>query len=126
MVCCSVVNIFISLVLLHNANCRAGTGLLSMMAARAMGHGDSVESSGSKGIVTACESYLPMVKLMRKVLHANGMQRKIRIINKRSDELEVGVDMPSRADMLVSTLAFFNFIIYKIQSIGILPLNMYL
>lgn len=78
-----------------------------MMSARAMGHGDSVESSGSKGMVTACESYLPMVKLMRKVLHANGMQRKIRIINKRSDELEVGVDMPSRADVLVSTLAFF-------------------
>ncbi|XP_019223925.1 PREDICTED: protein arginine N-methyltransferase 1.6 [Nicotiana attenuata] len=88
----------------HVLDIGAGTGLLSMMAARAMGHGDSVESSGSKGIVTACESYLPMVKLMRKVLHANGMQRKIRIINKRSDELEVGVDMPSRADVLVSEI----------------------
>ncbi|KAM3375560.1 protein arginine N-methyltransferase 1.6 [Capsicum galapagoense] len=88
----------------HVLDIGAGTGLLSMMSARAMGHGDSVESSGSKGMVTACESYLPMVKLMRKVLHANGMQRKIRIINKRSDELEVGVDMPSRADVLVSEI----------------------
>ncbi|TMW92413.1 hypothetical protein EJD97_013090 [Solanum chilense] len=88
----------------HVLDIGAGTGLLSMMAARAMDHGDSVESSGSKGMVTACESYLPMVKLMRKVLHANGMQRKIRIINKRSDELEVGVDMPSRADVLVSEI----------------------
>ncbi|XP_060213944.1 protein arginine N-methyltransferase 7 [Lycium barbarum] len=88
----------------HVLDIGAGTGLLSMMAARAMGSGDSVENSGSKGMVTACESYLPMVKLMRKVLHANGMQRKIRIINKRSDELEVGVDMPSRADVLVSEI----------------------
>ncbi|KAG5601307.1 hypothetical protein H5410_032677 [Solanum commersonii] len=88
----------------HVLDIGAGTGLLSMMAAQAMDSGDSVESSGSKGMVTACESYLPMVKLMRKVLHANGMQRKIRIINKRSDELEVGVDMPSRADVLVSEI----------------------
>ncbi|XP_006366742.1 protein arginine N-methyltransferase 1.6 isoform X3 [Solanum tuberosum] len=88
----------------HVLDIGAGTGLLSMMAAQAMDNGDSVESSGSKGMVTACESYLPMVKLMRKVLHANGMQRKIRIINKRSDELEVGVDMPSRADVLVSEI----------------------
>lgn len=71
-----------------------------MMAAQAMG--DSAECSSSKGIVTACESYLPMVKLMRKVLHANGMEKRIRLFNKRSDELEVGVDMASRADVLVS------------------------
>lgn len=88
----------------HVLDIGAGTGLLSMMAARATGYGDSLESVGSMGMVTACESYLPMVKLMRKVLHANGMQRKIRIINKRSDELEVGVDMPSRADVLVSEI----------------------
>lgn len=74
-----------------------------MMAARAMSFGDSEERSGMNGMVTACESYLPMVKLMRKVLRANGMERKIRIINKRSDELEIGLDIPSRADVLVST-----------------------
>ncbi|XP_057787065.1 protein arginine N-methyltransferase 1.6 isoform X2 [Salvia miltiorrhiza] len=81
-----------------------GTGLLSMMAARAMGLSDSNGSSSSKGMVTACESYLPMVKLMRKVLRANGMDGKIRLINKRSDELEVGLDIPSRADILVSEI----------------------
>jgi len=74
----------------------AGTGLLSMMAVRAM-RGDS------KGMVTACESYLPMVKLMRKVLHKNGMTKNINLINKRSDELKVGSeDIASRADVLVS------------------------
>ncbi|GMQ04907.1 hypothetical protein CsSME_00050151 [Camellia sinensis var. sinensis] len=88
----------------HVLDIGAGTGLLSMMAARAMDSGKSATCSGSEGMVTACESYLPMVKLMRKVLHLNGMERKVRVINKRSDELEVGVDVPSRADVLVSEI----------------------
>nr|GMD76283.1 protein arginine N-methyltransferase 1.6 [Ipomoea batatas] len=53
----------------------------------------------------ACESYLPMVKLMRKVLRANGIERGIHIINERSDELEVGRDIASRADVLVSSVS---------------------
>ncbi|KAH6822280.1 protein arginine methyltransferase 7 [Perilla frutescens var. hirtella] len=88
----------------HVLDIGAGTGLLSMMAARAIGLSDSNGSSCSKGMVTACESYLPMVKLMRKVLRANGMDGKIRVLNKRSDELEVGLDIPSRADVLVSEI----------------------
>ncbi|KAI7751280.1 hypothetical protein M8C21_003872 [Ambrosia artemisiifolia] len=85
----------------HVLDIGSGTGLLSMMAARAM----SVDtSSSSKGMVTACESYLPMVKLMKKVLRANNMNSKIRVFNKRSDELEVGVDVASRADVLVSEI----------------------
>jgi protein arginine N-methyltransferase 7 len=80
----------------HVLDIGAGTGLLSMMAVRAM-RGDS------KGMVTACESYLPMVKLMRKVMHKNGMTKNINLINKRSDELKVGSeDIASRADVLVS------------------------
>ena len=85
--------------------CSAGTGLLSMMAARAMGSGASI-CGDSQGRVTACESYLPMVKLMRRVLRLNGMEKNINLINKRSDELKVGVDILSRADVLVSWLIF--------------------
>lgn len=77
-----------------------------MMAARAMGSGDATTTLNTKGMVTACESYLPMVKLMKKVLHVNGMGRNIKVINKRSDELEVGVDIGSRADILVSIVTF--------------------
>ncbi|KAI4315264.1 hypothetical protein L6164_028094 [Bauhinia variegata] len=88
----------------HVLDIGAGTGLLSMMAARAMGSFDSTECDGGKGMVTACESYLPMVKLMKKVLRLNGMEKKIKVINKRSDELELGVDIPSRADILVSEI----------------------
>ncbi|KAL5551116.1 hypothetical protein UlMin_001292 [Ulmus minor] len=80
----------------------AGTGLLSIMAARAMG--SEASTTCHKGKVTACESYLPMVKLMRKVLRLNGMERNISVINKRSDELKLGVDLSSRADVLVSEI----------------------
>ncbi|WVY95421.1 hypothetical protein V8G54_034509 [Vigna mungo] len=79
----------------HVLDIGAGTGLLSMMAARAM---------GDEGKVTACESYLPMVKLMKKVLRLNGMEGRVKIINKRSEELQVGFDMPSRAHVLVSEI----------------------
>ncbi|KAL7160391.1 hypothetical protein ABFS83_01G091800 [Erythranthe nasuta] len=89
----------------HVLDIGAGTGLLSMMAARAMGLTDRKgDSSCSNGKVTACESYLPMVKLMRKVLRSNGMDGKIRLVNKRSDELEVGSDIHSRADILISEI----------------------
>ncbi|GER28048.1 protein arginine N-methyltransferase 7 [Striga asiatica] len=84
----------------HVLDIGAGTGLLSMMVARAMGFSDSNGNSTPSRMVTACESYLPMVKLMRKVLKANCLDSKVRIINKRSDELEVGLDIPSRADIL--------------------------
>ncbi|OVA13413.1 Protein arginine N-methyltransferase [Macleaya cordata] len=83
---------------------RAGTGLLSMMAARAMDSSGAKEGVGTKGIVSACETYLPMIKLLRKVLHINGLEKKIRIIPKRSDEVKVGFDISSHADILVSEI----------------------
>lgn len=85
----------------HVLDIGSGTGLLSMMAARAL---HSSSSSSSKGIITACESYLPMFKLMNKVLRANNMDTKIRVFNKRSDELQVGLDIASRAHLLVSEI----------------------
>ncbi|CAI9095814.1 OLC1v1031836C1 [Oldenlandia corymbosa var. corymbosa] len=88
----------------HVLDIGAGTGLLSMMAARAMGLQESTTSCSSKAKVSACESYLPMFKLMRKVLRANGLEKKIHVINKRSDELKVGEDISSRADVLVSEI----------------------
>ncbi|KAL5980036.1 Protein arginine N-methyltransferase 7 [Asimina triloba] len=88
----------------HVLDIGAGTGLLSMLAARAMDSCGAAERAGSEGMVSACESYLPMVKLMRKVLRANGMEKKIRIFPRRSDELKVNSDLPSRADILVSEI----------------------
>ncbi|XP_040380997.1 protein arginine N-methyltransferase 7 isoform X1 [Oryza brachyantha] len=78
----------------------AGTGLLSMMAARAL----AAAGGETRGSVSACESYLPMGKLMRKVLRANGMENRVKVFHKRSDELKVGDDMDSPADILVSEI----------------------
>ncbi|CAL5045204.1 unnamed protein product [Urochloa decumbens] len=78
----------------------AGTGLLSMMAARAL----AAAGGEGRGSVSACEAYLPMGKLTRRVLRANGMENKVKIFHKRSDELRVGVELDSRADTLVSEI----------------------
>jgi hypothetical protein len=79
---------------------RAGTGLLSMMAARAL----AAAGGEGRGSVSACESYLPMGKLTRRVLRANGMENKVKVFHKRSDELGVGVELDSRPDILVTLL----------------------
>ncbi|KAL6861370.1 hypothetical protein ACP4OV_017070 [Aristida adscensionis] len=78
----------------------AGTGLLSMMAARALG----AAGGEGRGGVTACESYLPMGKMLRRVLRANGMENKVKVFHKRSDELKVGVELDAPADILVSEI----------------------
>ena len=78
-----------------------GTGLLSMMSLHAMSETTSCSQDHPKeGLVTACEAYLPMVKLARKVLRLNGMEGRIRLIHKRSDELQIGSDLPYCADIL--------------------------
>ncbi|PUZ58356.1 hypothetical protein GQ55_5G503100 [Panicum hallii var. hallii] len=79
----------------------AGTGLLAMMAARALA---AVGGEGSRGSVSACEAYLPMGKLTRRVLRANAMENNVKVFHKRSDELRVGVELDSRADILVSEI----------------------
>ena len=68
-----------------------------MLSARALG---TVRGEG-RGSVSACESYLPMGKLLRKVLRANGMENKVNVFHKRSDELKVGAELDSPADILV-------------------------
>lgn len=73
---------------------------MSMLAARTM------EEFGESSVATvsACESYLPMGKLMRRVLRGNKMEKKIKVFHKRSDELVVGVDLKSPATVLVGFL----------------------
>lgn len=80
-----------------------------MMAARAMASiGDEKE-----GHVSACESYLPMVKLMRRVLHANGMENKVKLFPRRSDEIRVGCELDSRAHIMASFLSLSLSLLFK-------------
>ncbi len=68
-----------------------GAGLLSMMAARA----------GAKHIY-ACEVSELMTEQARKIIEENGFATKISLINKLSNQLQVGVDLPEKADVIVA------------------------
>ena len=70
-----------------------GSGLLAMMAARA----------GAKQVV-ACEMLPDMAELARVVIAANGYADRIRVVGKPSAALEVGVDLPRRATLLIAEI----------------------
>src|SRR6201998_1742443 len=71
----------------------AGSGLLSMMAARA----------GAANIV-ACERVPIIAEAAERIVALNGLDRAIRVINKASSDLTVGKDLEGLADILVSEI----------------------
>ncbi|XP_053674628.1 protein arginine N-methyltransferase 7 [Anopheles nili] len=79
----------------HVLDIGTGSGLLSMMAVRA----------GADSVV-ACEAFSPMADCAEKIIEANGMQKSIHLIKKRSTKLKVGpgLDMEHRANILVTEL----------------------
>ena len=70
-----------------------GSGLLSMMAARA----------GAE-TVTACEAVPIIADMARKIVAENGYDECVTVHSKLSTELEVGQELPERADILVSEI----------------------
>lgn len=70
-----------------------GSGLLSMMAARA----------GAK-VVTACEMVPIIAAMARKIIADNGHAERIAVHTLASSELRVGEHMDERADILVSEI----------------------
>lgn len=70
-----------------------GSGLVAMMAARA----------GAARVVT-CEVLPLMADIAREVVAKNGLADRITVINKKSTQLQVGSDLPERADVFVSEL----------------------
>lgn len=71
----------------------AGSGLLSMMAARA-----------GAGNVVCCESVPAIAETAEEIVAINGYADRIRIIAKKSDKLVVGEDLDGRADILISEI----------------------
>jgi len=69
----------------------AGSGLLSMIAVKA----------GAE-FVTSCELNDIVAKKATDIISKNGFSSKISVIGKRSDMLEIGVDIPQRAKVLIS------------------------
>eukprot|EP00666_Eupelagonemidae_sp_cell4sb_P008003 gene8003-10990_t len=71
----------------------SGSGLLAMMAAKA-----------GAGTVYCVEMNVPLAKLARLIISRHGLAEQIAVITKRSTEIKIGVDMPTRADLLISEI----------------------
>jgi predicted RNA methylase len=76
------------------ADIGAGTGLLSLYASKC----DKVKE------VTAIESDATMCSIASKVFSDNGQTGKIKLINKSSTELQIGKDIPSKFNLVVSEI----------------------
>lgn len=70
-----------------------GSGLVAMMAARA-----------GAGRVVTCEVLPLMADVAREVVEKNGLSERIIVLTKKSTQLQVGADLPERADVFVSEL----------------------
>jgi tetratricopeptide (TPR) repeat protein len=70
-----------------------GSGLVAMMAARA----------GAEKVIT-CEILPALADAARDTVAQNGYADKITVITKKSTQLEVGQDLPEKADVFVSEL----------------------
>ena len=69
----------------------SGTGILSMFAVQA----------GAKNVY-ACEMSKTMYEMSLDVLTANQMKDSVNVIHKKSTDLEVGVDLPTRVLLVVT------------------------
>ncbi|OEK02680.1 hypothetical protein BFP97_14615 [Roseivirga sp. 4D4] len=70
-----------------------GSGLLSMMSARA----------GAESIL-ACEVNPEIAKVATRIVQANGYTDRVSVINKRSDHLEPGEDYTGKFNVIVSEI----------------------
>jgi protein arginine N-methyltransferase 7 len=70
-----------------------GSGLLSLLAAQA----------GAE-MVISCEAEPLIADVAREIIAANGYESRIKVIDNISTDLRVGIDMPARADVLVTEI----------------------
>ena len=70
-----------------------GSGLVAMMAARA----------GARQVVT-CEAVPILAELAKETVARNGFADRITVLSKRSTQVELGSDLPEKADVFVSEL----------------------
>jgi len=77
----------------HVLDIGTGSGLLAMMAARA----------GAQQ-VTGCEMVPALAEVSQRIIQANRLDDRIKVLNKKSTSMTVGEDIPDKADLLVSEI----------------------
>ena len=82
-----------------------GAGLLSMMAIDA----------GAKKVIT-CETNKTIAEIAKKIIKKNGFQEQIKVISKKSTELNVENDLSQQADLIISEIFSSEFVGEGIQS----------
>ena len=68
-----------------------GSGLLSLMAA----------ANGAEMVIT-CEMSEIIAEAATQIIKSNGYEEKICVLNKKSTNLVIGVDLPKQADLIIS------------------------
>ena len=76
-----------------------GSGLLSLMAA----------ARGAEMVIT-CETSKTIAEAATEIIERNGYKEKISVLNKKSTNLIIGVDLPQQADLIVSEVLSSEFV----------------